>query len=250
VTTFGSDYAGAYDHLYQDKDYAGECDLLEHVFRQYGEGAVNRVLDLGCGTGGHSHLLAERGYDVVGLDRSADMLRYARGRNTSARFEQADITAFDLHQTFDAAVIMFAVLGYLTCNTQVVSALKSTRTHLRGGGLLFADMWYGPAVLAQRPSERIKVLDIPAGQVIRSATSVLDTRRDICTVHYHLWRLESRQLVSEVREQHAMRYFFEPELEALLGSADFELVHIGSFPDLNSEPSEHTWNVAFVARAR
>ncbi|MBV8716055.1 MAG: class I SAM-dependent methyltransferase [Chloroflexi bacterium] len=251
MTPFGADYAGAYDDLYRDKDYAGECDLLEQVFRQYGDGAVKRVLDLGCGTGGHSAVLAARGYHVVGVDRSADMLQHARERNTCARFEQADITAFDLNETFDAGVIMFAVLGYLTCNSQVTSALQTVRKHLRTGGVLFGDLWYGPAVLAQRPGERVKVIETPdSGKVIRVASSVLETRRDICTVHYQLWRLESQSLVSEVREQHAMRYFFEPELEALLASTGFELLHIGSFPDLGTEPSEQTWNVAFVARAR
>jgi hypothetical protein len=47
-----------------------------------------------------------------------------------------------------------------------------------------------------------------------------------------------------------MRYFFEPELQAFLSAAGFELVRIGGFPELGEEPSERTWNVAFVARAR
>src|SRR5207248_11417549 len=67
---FGPQYAEAYDTLYRDKDYSAECDAIEHVFRLYGIGPVRRVLDLGCGTGGHAVPLAERGYEVVGVDRS------------------------------------------------------------------------------------------------------------------------------------------------------------------------------------
>ena len=44
---FGRDYAAAYDDLYQDKDYLAECDLIERVFKTYGQGPVRRVLDLG-----------------------------------------------------------------------------------------------------------------------------------------------------------------------------------------------------------
>jgi SAM-dependent methyltransferase len=250
-TVFGPDYAGAYNALYQDKDYAAECDLLERVFSDYARSAVHSVLDLGCGTGGHSAVLAERGYTVVGVDRSSDMLRGARSRNTSAHFQLGDITDLQLEETFDATLIMFAVLGYLTRNDKICAALNGARRHLRPGGVLFADVWYGPAVLAQRPSERVKVIDLAdGGQVIRVASSELDTRRDVCTVSYHLWRMESRRLLAEVREQHAMRYFFEPELESMLASAGFELVHCGGFPELDQEPSERTWNVAFVARAR
>lgn len=251
MTVFGGGYAAAYDELYQDKDYAAECDLIEDVFRSDALTPVRRVLDLGCGTGSHAVRLAERGYSVVGVDRSEDMLRRARERDSSARFLASDITSIDLGETFDAALIMFAVLGYLTDNTLVRAALGAARRHVTTGGLLFADVWYGPAVLAQRPSERVKVIATPGGgQVIRAASTELDARRDLCTVHYQLWRLEDGKLTAQVREEHPMRYFFEPELQAFLTEAGFELVRIGGFPLLDEEPSEHTWNVAFVARAR
>jgi SAM-dependent methyltransferase len=251
VTVFGEDYAAAYDALYHDKDYAAECDLIEDVFHAFAPGAVKRVLDLGCGTGAHAIRLAGRGYDVVGVDRSPDMLRRARERGSGARFQQCDIAALEVDETFDAVLIMFAVLGYLADNRSLEAALRGARSHLTAGGLLFADVWYGPAVLAQRPSERVKVIDTPTGgQVIRAASSQLDSRRDVCTVEYHLWRLEDGKLTAEVRERHPMRYFFEPELHAFLSNAGFELLRVGGFPNLDDEPSEHTWNVALVARAR
>jgi SAM-dependent methyltransferase len=250
LKVFGGDYAGAYDALYQDKDYATECELLERVLRRYAASPVQRILDLGCGTGGHSAMLAARGYDVVGVDRSADMLERARERGVPARYVEADIRSVDLNETFDAVVMMFAVLGYLTRNADVRAALDTAKRHLRPGGVLFADVWYGPAVLAQRPSERVKVIETPdGGQVIRVASSQLDTRRNVCTVDYHLWRLQAQQVVGEVRERHPMRYFFEPELEAMVGSSGFELQRVGGFPDFDGEPSEQTWNVAVVARA-
>jgi SAM-dependent methyltransferase len=251
VTIFGDDYAAAYDALYHDKDYAAECDLIEGVFRSNASNPVKRVLDLGCGTGSHAVRLAERGYTVVGVDRSEDMLARARQRSAYVQFSRGDITSVDVGQTFDAVLIMFAVLGYLTDNADIRAALAGARRHLRPGGVLFADVWYGPAVLAQRPSERVKVIDTPSGgRVIRAASSELDTRRDRCIVQYQLWRLDGGKLTAEVREAHPMRYFFEPELQMFLSDAGFDLLRIGGFPDLDEEPSERTWNVAFVARAR
>lgn len=246
---FGQDYAAAYDALYQDKDYAAECDLLERLFADYA-GDARRVLDLGCGTGGHAIPLAERGYSVVGVDRSIDMLQRARERHTTARFEHADITSFELGETFDVVLFMFAVLGYLTDTRSIQAALSAARRHVRSDGLLVGDVWYGPAVLAQRPSERVKVIDtLTSGQIIRAASGALDMRREVCTVSYRVWRIEQGRVCAEVIEHHAMRYFFEPELELLLAGAGFELLRIGGFPDIAQEPSEQTWNVAFVARA-
>jgi SAM-dependent methyltransferase len=250
-TVFGADYAAAYDALYQDKDYSAECDLIEQVFRRYAKSNVQRVLDLGCGTGKHAAVLAERGYHVLGVDRSPEMLRLARSRNPSVRFEQGDIVSVRLDEKFDAVLVMFAVLGYLSDNADVRRALSVARQHLEPGGVVLADVWYGPAVLAERPSERVKVIDAPTGgQVIRVASSQLDIRRNLCHVNYQLWRLDGERLCAHVREQHSMRYFFEPELEQFLAEAGFELRRLGAFPNFDDDPSEHTWNIAAAACAR
>jgi len=250
IGVFGAEYAAAYDLLYQDKDYIAECDLIELVFSLYGMGPARRVLDLGCGTGGHAALLADRGYQVVGVDRSPEMLRRARERSTAARFEVGEIASVELGETFDAVLMMFAVLGYHVGNADVAAALAAVRRHLRPGGLFICDVWYGPAVLAERPSERIKVIDASAGeQVIRVAASELDARRHVCTVRYHLWRLEAQRVAAEVREQHRMRFFFPLELELFLAAARLELIRLGGFPDLDAEPGVGSWNAGIVARA-
>jgi SAM-dependent methyltransferase len=247
---FGREYAAAYDDLYRDKDYVAECDLIERVFTTYAQGRVRRVLDLGCGTGGHAVILGQRDYEVVGVDRSPEMLRRAEARGTAGtRFQVGEIASLDLGEAFDAVLMMFAVLGYQLANADVQAALATARRHLRPGGLFFCDFWYGPAVLAMRPSERIKVLDVAHGQVIRVAAGELDTRRDLCTVRYHLWHIEASRVSAQVSEQHSMRYFFAPELDLLLAAAGLELVRLGAFPNLDDEPSETTWNVALVARA-
>jgi hypothetical protein len=68
-------------------------------------------------------------------------------------------------------------------------------------------------------------------------------------VRYHLWRIVSGHVAAEVREQHPMRYFFELELELFLSGAGFQLIRLGACPSLEDEPTEHTWNVALIARA-
>jgi SAM-dependent methyltransferase len=250
---FDRTYAAAYDTIYQEKDYDAECRLIEKIFLEYSQKPVRSVLDLGCGTGGHSMRLLAHGFDVVGVDVSPHMLEEAEskaiGKTGQFSYHLADIRDIHLDRTFDAALMMFAVLGYQRENQDVFRALSSARRHLRPGGLLLADVWYGPAVLAQKPSERIRVISSPGGKVIRSSSGELETSRHLCHVHFHLWSLEGDCLVAETEEDHTMRFFFPREIPLFLEAAGFTLVRLGAFPDFPKDPDESTWNAMFVARA-
>jgi SAM-dependent methyltransferase len=252
---FGSDYANCYDALYADKDYEAECDLIERVLRTYGERKIGSILDLGCGTGNHALPLARRGFEVIGIDRSEFMLEQARSKAASsslmshAEFYQADVRRVALARHFDAALMMFAVLGYQLANEDVLAALRSARRHLDPAGLFLFDVWYGPAVLVQRPSERVKVIPTSSGNVQRVASSELDTSRHVCTVRYRVSTFAAERLVSETEEEHMVRYFFPLELNLFLESTGFTPVRLGAFPEFDRDPDEQSWNVLCVARA-
>ena len=248
---FGQVYGDAYDSMYADKDYAAECKLIEDLFARYAHSKVRDVLDLGCGTGNHAVPLARSGYTVVGVDRSAEMLRHARakGAGTHASFIEGDIRTLDLGRQFDAVLTMFAVLGYQTANADVIAALQTARRHLKPGGLFVYDVWYGPAVTAQRPSDRVRVIPVNGGRILRVASGQLDSGRQMCTVRFHLWRFAGDRLIAESEEVHPMRYFFPQELGLLLESAGFAPVRLGAFPAVEVDPDETTWNVLGVARA-
>lgn len=252
---FGTVYGDAYDLLYHDKNYGSECDLIERLLQTHGNGDFRSILDLGCGTGNHALPLARRGYEVVGVDRSADMLAHARIKaadpemNGKATFCQEDIRGLRLGRHFDAAVMMFAVLSYQLENGDVLSALRGARRHLRVGGLLLFDVWYGPAVLRQRASQRVKVIPTPRGQILRVASGVLDIDRHLCAVHYRVWQFEREKLVADAEEHHLVRYFFPRELDLFLESSGFAPIRLGAFPEFDRDPDETTWNILGLARA-
>ncbi|HEX8145322.1 MAG TPA: class I SAM-dependent methyltransferase [Pyrinomonadaceae bacterium] len=251
---FKDNYSDTYDLIYGEKDYEGECALVERLFQVYGDRQVRTILDLGCGTGAHAHLLGQRGFKVTGVDRSESMLAHARKKahtfiDGEVSFQAGDVRSLRLEQRFDAVLMMFAVLGYQTGNEDVLAALETARGHLAAGGLFLFDAWYGPAVLAERPSERIKVIATETGQVLRAARGELDTRRHLCNVRYHLWRLEEGRSIEHTEELHRMRYFFPLELEFFLRCAGFTMLRLGAFPAFDRDPGETTWNVLCVAKA-
>lgn len=257
VEEYGAVYANAYDSLYADKDYASECEMLERAFSSFARSPVESILDLGCGTGNHALALAAKGYALVGVDRSEHMLRRARAKTdglpagvAAPRFVLADVRDYAFDQSFDAALVMFNVLGYQRDDGDALSLLRTARRHLRDGGLLVCDFWYGPAVMQSPPRSRHKITTGPDRRIVRFTDASLDPHRQICTVDFRLLRLAGDRLVEEIEERHIVRYFFANELRLLFTMAGLELVHIGGFPDFDTAPGEGgEWAVTAIATA-
>ena len=256
---FSKTYAELYDVVYRDKDYEAECDMIEEVFRRYVEKPVKSILDLGSGTGNHAIPLAKRGYKVTGVDRSVEMLTKAENKVQGEfksetiykpTFVHSDVRTIHLKQTFDAVLMMFAVLGYQTTNQDVLAALCAARRHLDPGRIFICDIWYAPAVLNIGPSDRVKVVKLEDGQLIRSVSGTLYTRRHLCKVVYHIWRLNKNRIISETKEEHTMRYFFPMELENYLEQSNLTLNGIHPFPNLDEEVNKQTCNILVCAQAK
>jgi SAM-dependent methyltransferase len=251
TTVFGKGYSSTYDMLYRDKNYEAECDRIEQIVRDNSTSTVKTILDLGCGTGNHAIRLAQRGYAVTGVDRSEEMLVIARQKaqdnDLNCTFIQSDIRTFRSEQKFDVIIMMFAVLGYLTENEDIQKALDTARDQLNPGGLFICDLWYGPAVLHQKPGERVRVTNDVNTKIIRASSGELDSLHQIVTVHFRLWKIEGDRLVEDISEEHRMRFFFPQELNMLFRTSGLQIQNMRSFPDIEIEPSDNTWNICIIS---
>ncbi len=255
MSVFNTIYAGQYDQLYAVKDYDLECRLINEAAARHGL-KFKTMLDVGCGTGGHALRFAEQGVTVTGIDASEGMLTEARAKANKnihkfePSFELADARNFNLGKTFDLVVMMFAVFSYMEKNEDQLAALKSIRQHLRAGSLFMCDFWYGPAVLTERPSERIREIPLPGGnRLLRAAKTSIDTFGQTADVTFKLWNLQGQKVISETEETHRMRFVFPQEFIRLLTFTGFELLTLSAFPTLDEPATDHTWNVFAVARA-
>lgn len=252
---FGNQYSDAYDALYGEKDYDAEVALVLEAIRLASLHPVGSIADWGCGTGAHALRFAQRGLKVEGVDLSAAMLSGALKKITEAGFEgqvslqQGDVATTRLNGELDAAVMMFAVLGYQTTNERILQTLRNVRRHLRTGGVFVADVWYGPAVLSTRPSDRFRVTRQDGKDLLRSASTNLDTTAHVAKVSFNLWTLEGNRVLGNTIEHHEMRYFFPQELALFLELSGFEQVSLTAFPSLTEPVNDTAWNALVVARA-
>ena len=255
--SFKDIYSKYYDVLYADKDYEKECDFIEEAFKQYSPFKPVKILDVGCGTGGHLIPLARRGYEVVGIDKSEWMVRLAEEKIRKysalalpARVLVADVLDFNFDEESDACIAMFAVINYIVQTHDLIKTFKNIRRHLKQGALFIFDHWYGPAVLTIRPSSRVKVVEKNGVKVIRTVIPELDTFNCIQTSRYHLIAIKGDKVIDETQEVHVLRYFFPQELIHYLNEAGFRVLKFCEFPYLDKPPSENIWNVATIAIAQ
>lgn len=251
MSIFGT-YSRYYNLLYKDKDYEGEAEYVHNLIQKYNPNAKS-ILNLGCGTGRHDFLLAEKGYEVNGVDMSEEMLAVANSQlstlnsnPSTLKFDQGDIRAIRLNRTFDVIISLFHVISYQTTNEDLVATFTTVKAHLKLGGTFIFDCWYGPAVLTDRPVVRVKRLEDEEIEVTRIAEPVMYPNANVVDVNYHVFikdKLEGRY--EEVKETHHMRYLFMPEIEMLLIAEGLELIHCEQWLT-GKKPGFDTWGACFI----
>lgn len=132
-----------YDALTANVSYDKVSQVLGSLLTRYGK-SRGLLLDLACGTGSVSVRLAKKGYEVIGVDLSPEMLSEAQNKAYSAGqnilFLCQDMTALDLYGTVDAAVCTLDGLCHLPDEESVQAALQKVSLFMNPGGVFLFDV--------------------------------------------------------------------------------------------------------------
>lgn len=251
MSQFTELYAQYYDLLYSDKDYFGEAAYVDSLIKANFSDAES-LLDMGCGTGRHAEILCDKGYRVHGIDMSEEMLAVAESRRAAKEkrlsFSSSAIADLHLDKKFDAVVSLFHVMSYQNSNEELIKALKAAKEHLNEGGVFIFDFWYGPAVLTDLPTTRVKRLENTEIKVTRFAEPVLHVENNIVEVKYDLFIEDKKNTrIIEKKEIHKMRYLFDTELELLCGQIGFEVLQKYEWMS-HERPKFSSWNVVWIVK--
>lgn len=227
--------AGCYDALTYDVDYAAWADYIERHFKKRLLPG-NTVLDLACGTGSLTRELALRGYEMIGADRSPEMLARAAEKNRGISpvepiFLCQSMEKLDLYGTVDACVCCLDSVNYVTDPKKLQRAFGRVRLFLTPGGLFLFDV---------NAPEKLEGLD---GQVFLDETedaycvwrAEFSRRSRVCTYFMDLFRLDGETgLWSRGEELHRERAYTVPELTRMLEEAGF--VDVRTWGELKMRP--------------
>ncbi|MDD7288503.1 MAG: class I SAM-dependent methyltransferase [Clostridiales bacterium] len=212
--------AGCYDAMTEDVNYPAWADFLEKLFRREKK-PVHTVLDLACGTGTMSFLLAERGYEMIGVDFSPEMLAVAAEKALPEGLERPiflcqPMEKLDLYGTVDACVCLLDSVNHVTKPAKLQKAFQRVRLFLEPGGLFVFDV-HTPSHLESLDGGMFLDETEDAYCVWRTD---YNPRRRICTYAMDVFQREGEVWLreAEVHEEYA---YTPEELTAYLAAAGF-----------------------------
>jgi len=139
-------FATVYDTFMDNVPYQKWHTFLLKLLHEYGI-SEGLVLDLGCGTGNMTELLADSGYDMIGIDNSQEMLAIAEGKRQSIEQDEErsilyllqDMRAFELYGTVKAVVSICDSVNYITKPEELVEVFRLVNNYLDPGGIFIFD---------------------------------------------------------------------------------------------------------------
>jgi SAM-dependent methyltransferase len=221
---FGADFFQLHVDLFPEelsrREVAGMLELLALPV-----GA--RILDVPCGWGRHTVLLAEQGYDAVGADLSPDLLQHGA---SGPRYVAADVRMQPFAAAaFDAVINVFTSLGLFLDDREDLNALREAHRLLRVGGRFLLESMHRDDVIADYAErDRWRLPDGTAVRVRRRFDPVRGISHE---------RLQWRKGDQGGRKQHALRLRTATEIAALLEQAGFD--DVAYYGDWDGRPFTH-----------
>ncbi len=217
MTSYGA-LAATYDAMTGDVGYEKRTDFIEKLWRR-SQIPVRTVLDLACGTGTMTWLLTARGYELIAVDNSSDMLAEAMGKGGDTEgvrpiFLHQSMPRLDLYGTVDAAICCLDSLNYLTSPSDVKKTFRRLHLFIAPGGTLTFDI---------NTVEKLSALD---GQVFLDETEDSycvwrpEYRGGLCTYYMDIFRRRGGVWTRSL-EVHRQRAYTVEELTAWLTEAGF-----------------------------
>ena len=237
--------ARSYDRLTNDVDYAAVVDFYREILKK--EGCRPRTaVDLACGTGSVSLLLAKAGLQVIGVDCSEEMLTVAQQKCADLEkmpvFSCQRLEKLRLPKAVDLAVCALDSLDYITDPAQCARAIKRVYKILNPGGIFIFDV---------NTPEKLRAMD---GQVFLDEDEDVycvwrgsfDEQTNICSYGMDLFQREGSAWRRSF-EEHQEYAYSQPQLAEFLKEAGF--THIRVYGDRRfSSPEKGEQRIYFSAR--
>jgi SAM-dependent methyltransferase len=246
---YETDFSEVYDILMEDIPYDKWADYIESLLKQYG---IDKglILELGCGTGTMTRKMAAKGYDMIGIDLSEEMLSLARQRSEVMEdgilYLRQDMREFELYGTVSAVFCVCDTINYMLSPEDLSKVYRHVANYLDPGGLFIFDMdtkYLYEEVLG----DNITVMNHETGNFIWENSFYPDEM--INEVNLTLFLKQENSLYRKHEETHVRRAYDLNKVMNLLDEAGMDM--LGAYHELSDEdPRDDSERIYIIARER
>ncbi len=236
-----------YDRLMSGWKYEVWEALIAEVVGKY---SIPRglCLDVACGTGKISEIVARLGFDVLGIDNSEAMLEVAKEKLPSARFVAADVRNFDVGSDKNRvvmAVSFYDSLNNLLTDEDMLAAIQSISRNLPPGAIFLFDMNTYEHVLASQHSKPRTFEDEACKTVFR-----FGGKGRLWTIDMEFDVKRPDGSVEHETERHVERGYDEIDIRPILEAAGFDLLEVRRENKVYEDGKERLSRLYFITRKR
>lgn len=242
-------FARVYDIFMDNVPYKEWADYLGKILKEYGidDGLV---LDLGCGTGSMTEMLASSGYDMIGVDNAEEMLEIAMEKKVESGHDilylLQDMREFELYGTVRAVISACDSVNYITDDEDLTEVFRLVNNYLDPEGLFVFDF-----------NTEYKYREILGEQTIaedREECSFIwdnyydeDERINEYELTLFVRDEEQPQLYRKYQEEHFQRAYTLEQIRHMLTEAGLE--YVNAYDDYTKEsPHDRSERICVVAR--
>ncbi|MBQ6998297.1 MAG: class I SAM-dependent methyltransferase [Clostridia bacterium] len=227
------EFALVYDKLTLDVDYAARCDYIEEIFARHNAKKPELIADLACGTGSICVELDERGYDMIGIDLSADMLNVAAEKSVGRDilYINQNICGFELYGTVDAALCLLDSINHLTEDDDLDKLFSLVKNYLNPEGLFVFDV-----------NTKFKFEEILSDNIYTYEDDNIfyvwenNYEDEICDIYVNFF-VKDGEHYKRIEQAHAERYYSADVLRALAQKYGFSVE--GVYGELTFDAPAH-----------
>ena len=244
--------AGVYDKLNKEIDYSRWADFFERCFERYLNEKPSIVLDLACGTGRMTREMAGRGYDMIGVDGSVDMLSraYSAGGDGILYLCQ-DMRELELYGTVGATLCCLDSLNYLVEDGDLEEVFSLVHNYSDPDALFLFDMnsKYKFENIYADNSYILEDESEDGRQIFCGWQNFYDNDGKICSFYLSVFEEQKNGSYIRTDEEQFERCYELEEVNSILKKSGFEL--LGVFSDVDfSQIKDDSERFYFVARAK
>lgn len=240
-------FASVYDRFMEDVPYEHWRDVILHELKAASV-SDGLLLDLGCGTGTLTRMLASEGYDMIGVDRSQEMLTEAREKTADADilYLCQDMRAFELYGTVRAVISTCDTMNYLLTPEDFIQTVRLVNNYLDPGGLFIFDLntlykfreLMGNTTIAESGEEASFIWD-----------NFFDEETGRNEYDLTLFLKQENGLFERQVEVHEEQGYALEDVKGFLEAGGMEFVRVFD-ADTGGEPEDTSEKVFFIAREK